>query len=112
VFQPPEIQVCCDQGEDELLSKTPHKVIADREIFFYKPLDHDDKESAVREMEIYRRLETLEAVKRLFAPRLYGVVQDEQNARVLGLILSWINCENKTLEYGPFQRYTDIHICC
>lgn len=36
------------------------KVIADEEVYFYKPLlDYGYKERAVRKMDIYRRLETL-----------------------------------------------------
>lgn len=97
VFRPSAIQVCYDQDDNEALSKVPRKVIADGEISFYKPLDHDDKECAIREIEIYRCLKNLGDDERLHVPRLYGVVQDEQSARVLGLILSWINCENKTL---------------
>lgn len=98
VFQPPQIQVCCGQDGSEVLSKMPRKVIADGQTYFYKPLDHDDKACAVREMEIHERLDRLEADKRLHVPRLHGIVQARKSNRVLGLMLSWINCENKTLE--------------
>ncbi|RJE21202.1 Protein kinase domain protein [Aspergillus sclerotialis] len=104
VFQPSQIQLCCGQDDNEVLSKIPRKVIADGETYFYKPLDHDDKECAVREMETYKRLEHLGADERLHVPRLYGVVQDKQTGRVLGLMLSWINCENKTLECALAQE--------
>ena len=103
VFRPTEIQLCCDEDDCEPLAQSPHKVTADGEVYFYKQLDYGDEECVVREMDIYRRLETLRPATAtgertdVHVPRLYGVVQDEQSGRVLGLIASWIDCGNRTL---------------
>ena len=101
VFRPSEIQLCCEEDDVEPLAQSPQKVTADGEVCFYKQLVYGDEERAIREMDIYRRLETLGPATGertgVHVPRLYGVVQDEQSARVLGLIASWIDCGNKTL---------------
>lgn len=103
LFRPSEIQLCYEQDDAEPLAQSPSKVVVDGEVFFYKQFfDECDKARAVREMEIYRRLETLRAATgermHVYIPRLYGVVQDEKSAQVLGLIMFWINCQNKTLQ--------------
>lgn len=102
IFRPSEIEICIGHHE-EGFSKFPTKVIAGGNMCFYKPLDYDDKRSAIREINIFKRMETLGISKTVHATRLYGVIQDEQSSRVVGLLLSWINCENKTLEcaLGP-----------
>ena len=110
VFRPTGIQLCCEEDDVEPLSQFPQKVIADGEVYFYKQLDYGDEERAIREMDICRRLETLgpatDERTHVHVPRLYGVVQDEQSARVLGLIASWIDCGDSTLDvhYGQSKR--------
>lgn len=102
LFRPSEIEICIDHHE-EAFSNFPTKVIAGGNMCFYKPLDYDDKRSAIREIDIFKRMETLGISEAVHATRLYGIIQDEKSSRVIGLLLSWINCENKTLEcaLGP-----------
>ena len=102
IFRPSEIEICINHHE-EAFSKFPTKVIAGGNMCFYKPLDYDDKRSAIREIDIFKRMETLGISEAVHATRLYGIVQDEKSSRVIGLLLSWIDCEHKTLEcaLGP-----------
>ena len=75
-------------------------MIADGEVYFYKLLDHGNKERAIRELDIYRRLDTLRRATgertHVHVSHIYGVVKEEQSARVLGLIASWVDCGNRT----------------
>lgn len=102
VFRPSEIEICIDHHE-EGFSSFPTKVIAGGNMCFYKPLDYNVKRSAIREIDIFKRMETLGISETVHATCLYGIIQDEKSSRVIGLLLSWINCENKKLEcaLGP-----------
>lgn len=83
---------------EERFARFPYKVVAGGSLCFYKPLlDHDDKRKAAREMEIYKRMETSDLFcNQVQVYRLYGVVMQEY--RLLGLLLSFINCGYRTLE--------------
>lgn len=97
IFRPSEIEICIDHRE-EGFANFPTKVIAGGHMCFYKPLDYDDKRNAIREIDIFKRMETLGISETVHATRLYGIVEDEKSSRVIGLLLSWINCGNRTLE--------------
>ncbi|PKY00347.1 hypothetical protein P168DRAFT_300131 [Aspergillus campestris IBT 28561] len=96
IFQPTEMKLCVSE-HNEILSKRPTKVFADGTARFLKLLDHDDQKAAIREMNMYKRIETLGLNDKVKVPRMYGVVQDRLEGRIIGLLLSWINCRNKTL---------------
>ncbi|KAJ5591605.1 uncharacterized protein N7459_001974 [Penicillium hispanicum] len=84
---------------DEPLSQFPRKVSAGGKIYFFKPVDSKNKRGVLREMNIYRKMEeTLESGEVINTPRLHAVVRDEFNATLIGLLLSWIDCDNTTLE--------------
>ena len=102
IFRPLEIETYIGHHE-EGFSKFPMKVITGGNMCFYKPLDYDDKRSAIREINIFKQMETLGISETMHATHLYGVIQDEQSSHVIWLLLSWINCENKTLKcaLGP-----------
>ncbi|KAJ5806727.1 hypothetical protein N7474_010319 [Penicillium riverlandense] len=62
-------------------------------------LDSGNKRSVLREINIYRRMEeSFESRDMMNMSRLYGVVQDNLNGTLIGLLLSWIDCDNTTLE--------------
>lgn len=96
VFRPVEIEFVVSE-QNEMFSRFPRKVFAGGRLCFLKPLDHDDQRAAIREMDIYKRIETLGLDKKVKVPRMFGVVQDKMEGRIIALLLSWINCRNKTL---------------
>lgn len=87
-----------DTDSKERFARFPYKVIAGGNLCFYKSLlDDDDKRKAIREMDIYKRMENSNLFcNQVQVSRLYGVVMQEY--WLLGLLLSFINCENRTLE--------------
>lgn len=54
-------------------------------------------------MDICKQMEVLGGNGEVRIPRFIGVVHEELSSRVIGLLLSWVDCENKTLEcsLGP-----------
>ncbi|KAJ5090231.1 hypothetical protein N7532_008915 [Penicillium argentinense] len=96
IFRPTEIESVVSE-QNEMFSKSPRKVFADGKLCFLKFLDRDDQRAAIREMTIYKSIEILGLDKKVKLPRMYGVVEDKLNGRIVGLLLSWINCRNKTL---------------
>lgn len=95
VFPPAEIEFVVLE-QNEMFSRPPRRVFAGGTLCFLKPLDHDDQRAAIREMDVYKRIEHLGLHKKVKVPRMFGVVQDKEG-RIIGLLLSWINCQNKTL---------------
>lgn len=77
----------CVSERNEILSKRPTNLF----------LNHDAQRAAIHEMNIYKRIETLGLNEKVKVPRMYGVVRDRSEGRIIGLLLSWINCQNKTL---------------
>lgn len=109
VFRPAEIEFIVTEQND-MFSRSPRKVFASGTLCFLKPLDHDDQRAAIREMNIYKRIENLGLDKKAKVPRMYGVVQDKEH-RIIGLLLSWINGQNKTLAcaLGP-ETSSTLHV--
>lgn len=68
-----------------------------------KLFDYGDRRTAIREMDICKQMEVLGGNGKVRVPRFIGVVHEELSARVIRLLLSWVDCENKTLEcsLGP-----------
>lgn len=102
IFSPAEIEICVSDYS-EACSKLPRKVLAGGATCFFKPVDYDDKRAASRELDMYKQMEISGLSDKVRVPRLIGVVQDERGSNVIGILLSWINCRNRTLEcsLGP-----------
>ncbi|RAL14167.1 uncharacterized protein BO97DRAFT_433270 [Aspergillus homomorphus CBS 101889] len=96
-FVPESIELCVSD-HDEGLSQLPRKVLADGTVCFFKPVDYDDKRAAIREMGVYKEMKAQGISDEAHAPHFIGVVCEEQNARIIGLLLSWVDCGNRTLE--------------
>lgn len=107
VFRPAEIELVVSEPK-EIFSIHPQKVFAGETPCFFRPLDHGDQRAAGCEMDIYKRIETLGLDRRVKVPRMYGVVQDNLDGRIIGLLISWIGCGNKTLAcaLGPETSWT------
>lgn len=98
IFCPRQIELQ-SSDEEEPLSRFPQNVLAGGRTYFFKPVDSGNKRSVLREMDIYRKMEeSLEPREMRNVSRLHGVVQDSSNATCIGLLLSWIDCDNMTLE--------------
>lgn len=97
MFSPAEIEICVS-NHSEAYSKLPRKVLAGGAMCFFKPLDYDDTRAAIRELAIYKQMEISGLSDKVQVPRLIGVVQDEQGSYIIGFLLSWVDCSNRTLE--------------
>ncbi|PYI05056.1 hypothetical protein BO78DRAFT_346636 [Aspergillus sclerotiicarbonarius CBS 121057] len=95
--RPEDIQI---PGTDynELYSRSPNKVIAVGTTCFLKRLESGDRKAAIRELGVYKQIETLGLSDHIHVPRLVGVVQDEeQESRITGILLTWVQCGYRTL---------------
>lgn len=96
-FYSRQIQICVDRPED-LYFETPKKVLVNGQaVCFLKQWGAGEKRGALRELESYKRIGKLLGME-VQTPRLCGVVQDEEDRRCIGLLLSWIDCQYTTLE--------------
>ncbi|PGH23711.1 hypothetical protein AJ80_02317 [Polytolypa hystricis UAMH7299] len=101
-FHPRQVEICVDRPEDTYF-ESAKKVLVGKTICFFKQWSAGDKRSALRELESYICIEQLRLGMEVPVPCLFGVVQSEGDSRYQGLLLSWIDCQNMTLEcaLGP-----------
>jgi serine/threonine protein kinase len=99
---PAEIEICVS-NHSEACSKLPRKVLAGGATCLFKPLDYNDRRAAIRELATYKQIEISGLSDKVRVPRLIGVAQDDQGSYVIGLLLSWVDCRNRSLEcsLGP-----------
>lgn len=96
-FSPTEIEVQ-PTNDEQPLSIYHLKVVAGGNTYFFKPVDAISRRSALRELNSFIRIEeTGKPIDLIRTPRLHGVVHDPENGDILGLLLSWINCNSTTL---------------
>ncbi|PGH16772.1 hypothetical protein AJ80_05087 [Polytolypa hystricis UAMH7299] len=82
-FRPRQVQICVDRPENAYFQSVKKVLVDEQTICFFKPWGAD--------MEVR-------------VPCLCGVVQQgEEGSQYLGLLLSWVDCQNMTLEcaLGP-----------
>lgn len=101
-FNPFQIQICLDDPEDAFFESPSQVLLEDGKTHcYFKPLEAGEKWSAIRELESYKRIAPLQlGGGKAQVARLHGVVQDHKTGRYLGLLLSWIDCQNTTLEWA------------
>lgn len=97
-FRPEDIQIT-GANYDEVYAQFPTKVLAGGTTCFLKPLEYSDRKAAIRELGVYKQIETLGLSETVQVPRLIGLVEDghEHESRVTGILLGWVQCENRTL---------------
>ncbi|KAE8397665.1 hypothetical protein BDV37DRAFT_276723 [Aspergillus pseudonomiae] len=95
--RPKVIKIEC-QSMVESLSQFPRKVSAAGTVYHFKPLHSGNKPSALREINIYRKLDDILPCDGIRVPALHGVVRDESGSVLIGLLLSWIECGTENLE--------------
>lgn len=95
IYRPDEIQISLDDQSNTLPSVPGKVFIDDQQVAFFK-LAHSTK-TFLRELAAYAKIKSAGFDETVRTPRLYGVVEDELTGRVLGLLLSYIECNEKTL---------------
>ncbi|KAF1959801.1 hypothetical protein CC80DRAFT_406189 [Byssothecium circinans] len=96
-FHPQQVQLCGDSPE-EALSRCPSKVlVGGKTTCFFKTCHFGDTRRVREEIRNYKRIEEAGLAKDLRISRLHGLVQDDDNGPIYGLLLSYIDCRNKTL---------------
>jgi serine/threonine protein kinase len=108
-FEPSEIQTCDDQIGFGPPSHTPAKVLLhDGTIAFLKLIRPGDKRFLLKEIETYRKIHHAHLHKDVRISRLLGLVRDRNN-EVYGLLLTFIDCERRTL-FCAIQQETPKHL--
>ncbi|KAJ5728772.1 uncharacterized protein N7483_003280 [Penicillium malachiteum] len=83
---------------DEAISRFPRKVSVKGTFYHFKPIYTGNQLAALREIDIYRRVEEVFSEEEIRVPFLHDVVRDKDNPVVIGFLLSWIECGNENLE--------------
>ncbi|KAJ5100275.1 hypothetical protein N7456_006327 [Penicillium angulare] len=97
LFRPKDIKIECP-SMNESLSSFPRKVSAAGIVYHFKPVYSGNRPAALREIDVYRRLDRILASDEIRVPVLHGLVRDESGSLLIGLLLSWIECGNENLE--------------
>ncbi|KAF2106478.1 hypothetical protein BDV96DRAFT_591006 [Lophiotrema nucula] len=80
------------------LPTNPRKVYIKGEgVCFFKQILVGDVSMTVTELATYAKIYAADLGEDVRISRLLGVVEDEHTSRIVGLLLSYIDCENKTL---------------
>ncbi|GAB1207946.1 hypothetical protein APSETT445_006683 [Aspergillus pseudonomiae] len=96
-FRPKDIKIECPSMV-ESLSQFPRKVSAAGTVYHFKPVHSGNQPAALREIDIYRKLDDILPCDGIRVPALHGVVRDESGSVLIGLLLSWIECGTENLE--------------
>jgi serine/threonine protein kinase len=97
IYRPIAIHVRLD--DDALaLPPSPRKVyIEGKDLCFFKQIPAGDVGTTVIELATYIKIYAADFGEDVRVSRLLGVVEDEHMSRVVGILLSYIDCENMTL---------------
>lgn len=94
-YRPDEIQVPVPYGSNALPA-VPRKVyIKGQQLAFFKSINAGDVNSTFRELRAYTRIKSLS--QPINTCELYGIVQIPSSGRIVGLLLSYIESDNRTL---------------
>lgn len=97
VYRPNDIHVHLSNTAIAL-PPCPGKVyIMGRDICFFKQILPGDITMTIRQLSTYAKIHSAELGEDVRVSRLLGVVEDERTSRIVGLLLSYIESENKTL---------------
>lgn len=95
-YRPDEVQVSIGESSSALPS-IPRKVFVRGHACFFKLVFPGDLNSTLREFNAYTKIQSAKFDDTVRTSRLHGVVQDETTGRIIGLLLSYISCDNQTL---------------
>ncbi|OBT75113.1 hypothetical protein VF21_05490 [Pseudogymnoascus sp. 05NY08] len=97
-FRPSEILIC-NKAPKDALTQFPRKVLANKEtICYFKAFQPGCQREALHELNANLRIDQLKEEDDLRVPRILGLVQGEDGASYMGLLLSYIECDGRTLE--------------
>lgn len=98
LFCPSEVSIC-NKISKHALTEYPTKVLVGKEAICYlKVFSPGCEREALREINAHIRINELEIRDGLHVPFLFGLVQGEDSTSCLGLLLSYVDCNNMTLE--------------
>lgn len=97
VYRPNDIHVRLND-DAVALPTNPRKVyIKGKHVCFFKQILAGDVGMTVTELATYTKINAAKLGEDVRVSRLLGVVEDEHTSRIVGLLLSYIDCENMTL---------------
>ncbi|GKZ24855.1 hypothetical protein AbraIFM66951_001700 [Aspergillus brasiliensis] len=97
VYRPDEIEVPISL-ESSALPAVPRKVyINGQQLAFLKSVGAGDVNSTCRELKAYAKIQSTSFSEAINTCRLLGIVQIPSSGRTVGLLLSYIACDNRTL---------------
>ncbi|KAF1963921.1 hypothetical protein BU23DRAFT_585827 [Bimuria novae-zelandiae CBS 107.79] len=106
VYRPSDIHIRLSDDAVALPTRPGKVYIKGQDVCFFKKLQPSDISMTHRELSTYAKIHAAELKEDVRTSRLLGVVEDEGTSRIAGFLLSYIDCENKTLLYsgwGPNQ---------
>jgi serine/threonine protein kinase len=109
IYRPDEIQVLVSDG-DAALPGVPGKVyIKGLQLSFFKSVHAGDINSTCRELKAYAGIQSATFVEPVYTSKLHGIVQIPASGRIVGLLLSYIESDNRTLLcVGKHPKYTSL----
>ncbi|RJE20507.1 Protein kinase domain protein [Aspergillus sclerotialis] len=100
IYRPDEVQTA--------LPAIPRKVFVKGHACFFKLVFPGDVNSTLREFNAYTKIRSAKFDATVRTPRLHGMVQDEATGRIVGLLLSYINCDRTLLCAAEHPMYSSL----
>jgi hypothetical protein len=97
VYRAADIYVMLDDDAVALLPNPRKVYIEQKESCFFKQILPGDVGMTLTELATYTKINAAEFGDDVRISRLLGIVEDEHTSRIMGLLLSYIDCENTTL---------------
>ena len=97
VYRPNDIHVTLSDDAVALPPQPGKVYIEGRNECFLKIINPGDVGMTVRELSTYTKIHSAGLGDDVYVSKLLGIVEDEQTSRTVGLLLLYIECENKTL---------------
>jgi hypothetical protein len=109
VFRPNDIHVRFNDNA-VALEPNPRKVyIKGKDVCFFKQILAGDVGMTVTELATYTKISAANFGEDVRVSRLLGVVEDEHTSRIVGLLLSYIDCGNTTLSCAARAGERTLH---
>jgi hypothetical protein len=97
-FCPSEISICNKDPKDAL-TQFPRKVLVNKEtICYFKAFQPGCRQEALHELKAYLCIDQLRAEDGVQVPNTLGLVQRDDGSSYIGFLLSYIDCDGRTLE--------------
>jgi hypothetical protein len=93
VYRADELQVPISKDSTALPNLLRKVLLKGQQVCFFKQILPGDISSTVRELAAYAKIQAAKFGPEVRTSQLLGVVEDEKTSRVVGLLLSYIECE-------------------